>query len=131
MMNRLVVILFALSLVAMPLRLFAPEVCDCSTESHMVASGDEQVETSSCCNSESGRSTEDGSPQDPDEPCNNCECPMQCCGISQTLVALPAIVKGAMPRLASERIGYTTQVDCGSLHTSRLKRPPRYLTLAA
>jgi hypothetical protein len=40
-------------------------------------------------------------------------------------------VKGAVPGLASERLGYTTQVDCGSLHTSRLKRPPRDLTLAA
>lgn len=134
MVHRLGIILLALCFAAMPHRMSISEDCECSAPNKLVSVvGEDNADSRSCCSIEIEENEPQDSPIDDHdgEPCDGCDCFMSCCGISVTLAALTNGIKSVAPKLETEHAGLSPQEVCGSPHVSRLKRPPRLLTITA
>ena len=132
-MFRLLVILIALSLVAMPLRVFLLDACDCSVQySFSTADSDQQGAQSSCCSVETQQNDSQAPPHNnnnENSSCDGCDCPLMCCG-TITMATVSIKTKNFPPQLGSEHLGPAHMMIHATPHISRLIRPPKPLIIA-
>ena len=130
-----IVILLAISMIAMPLYVLGASEDCCGPAGSAVAmtigEGSMAMGDECCCLpmdmlGQTGQSGDSDQENDPFGPCDDGSCPSSCCaGVTQTMLSLSGPVRLVPAPMCMDALNVQPQRALPQPHLQRLKRPPR------